>query len=134
MFIRRTNVCCTTKLSYEALNRQFLVGAVSGSLFFSVVLCRLILLVSWCVGLLALLIFLALICALKKKQMCLQMRWCRQANFFKANALIKHNTSKQISPITTIIKKLSWKCCGATILQTTFASPVIVNKTVKPIL
>jgi hypothetical protein len=30
MFIRRTNVCATTKLSYEALNRQFLVGAVMG--------------------------------------------------------------------------------------------------------
>jgi len=29
MFIRRTNVCATTKLSYEALNRQFLVGAVT---------------------------------------------------------------------------------------------------------
>jgi hypothetical protein len=28
MFIRRTNVCATTKLSYEALNRQFFVGAV----------------------------------------------------------------------------------------------------------
>ncbi len=28
MFIRRTNVCLTTKLSYEALNRQFFVGAV----------------------------------------------------------------------------------------------------------
>jgi hypothetical protein len=28
MFIRRTNVCATTKLSYEALNRHFWVGAV----------------------------------------------------------------------------------------------------------
>ena len=30
MYIRRTNVCATTKLSHEALNRQFLVGAVIG--------------------------------------------------------------------------------------------------------
>jgi hypothetical protein len=57
-----------------ALNRHFCQTRVSGSLFFSVVLCRLILLVSWCVGLQALLIFLALICAMEKKQMCLQMR------------------------------------------------------------
>ncbi|MFN5070342.1 MAG: hypothetical protein ACK5FC_10690, partial [Bacteroidota bacterium] len=28
--LRRTNVLLTTKLSYEALNRQFLVGAVIG--------------------------------------------------------------------------------------------------------
>ncbi len=39
--------------------------------------------------------------------MCLQMRWCRQANFFIANALNKHNASKLISPNTTTIKKLS---------------------------
>ena len=28
--MRRTNVCLTTELSYEALNRQFIVGAVIG--------------------------------------------------------------------------------------------------------
>ena len=28
MFIRKTNVCATTKLSYEALNRKFFVGEV----------------------------------------------------------------------------------------------------------
>ena len=31
MFIRRTSVFATTKLTYEALNRQFLVGAVIAS-------------------------------------------------------------------------------------------------------
>lgn len=51
-----------------------------------------------------------------------------------AKALRKHNISKLIRPNTTTISKLSFNCCGATILHTTFAKPVIENKTVKPIL
>ena len=56
------------------------------------------------------------------------------SNFFIANALSKHVISKTTRPITITIKVLSLKWDGAAIQQTVFAIPVMVNRTINPIL
>jgi len=63
------------KTVFGTRNPAFWVGAVMPSLFF---FCRGMFvhcLLSWCVGLVALLDFFALDCAVAKIQMCYQMRW-----------------------------------------------------------
>jgi hypothetical protein len=79
MFIRRTNVFATTKLSYEALNPPLLPNPCYLLGFFRSTVCRVKFALSVCVGLVALLHFLGWLEALKKMQMCYQMRWlfCR---------------------------------------------------------
>ena len=74
-FNRRTALEPTTKLSYEALNpplRQTAVSCCPSSLswLFVVILC-----LSWCVGLVALLLFLFGFMRLQKSKCATKMRW-----------------------------------------------------------
>ncbi|HAI77088.1 MAG TPA: hypothetical protein DCM08_12660 [Microscillaceae bacterium] len=57
-----------------ALLPPFCQTLVSCSPFFCLFILSLIF-VAWCVGLVALLLFLALVCVVEKKQMCYQMLW-----------------------------------------------------------